>query len=250
MTATAARRLGLFLVLIATLLVAALVLIGRAGADDGDRLPAPANLQVSTERGSLDVSLDWDDVQGADSYRVRWRVSGPGNQLNDGISVQSSNAVITVARFREWVARVQACDSSGCGAPIAKKFRVRRPRAVPDITPLPTDDSHATMPTSTPTPIPTATTAPNTLRVSATASSVTPQVSQPVTLTASVSNAPPGSGPFLRMGVGQGRRLVLAWNGSHTHISRGESRAPVVQGNGELRVRGFGDIGAGHGNLG
>ena len=116
MTATAARRLGLLLALIAALLVAALVLIGRAGADDGDRLPAPAELRVATERGSLDVSLDWDDVEGADSYRVRWRVSGSGNQLNDGISVQSSNAVITVARFREWVARVQACD----------KLRLRR----------------------------------------------------------------------------------------------------------------------------
>ena len=137
------------------------------------------------------MSLDWDDVEGADSYRVRWRVSGPGNELNDGISVQSSAAVITVARYGEWVTRVQACDSAGCSAPIAKKFRVRRPRAVPDITPLPTD-TPTPQPTSTPTPQPTATTAPNTLRVSVTASTVTPLVNRPVTLTASVANAPSG----------------------------------------------------------
>ena len=96
------------------------------------------------------MGLDWSDVEGADSYLVRWRVAGPGNELNDGMRAQSSDAVITVARYGEWVARVQACDSEGCGAPVAKRFRVRRPRAVPDITPLPTE---------TPTPMPTSATA-------------------------------------------------------------------------------------------
>ena len=138
MTATAIRCTALLLALTAALLVAALALIGRAGADDGDGLPAPTGLRVTAERGSLDVSLDWDDVSGAAHYRVRWRPAGPDNNLNDGVQVQSSDAVITVTRYGEWVARVQACDDSGCGAPLAKKFRVRRPRAVPDITPLPT----------------------------------------------------------------------------------------------------------------
>ena len=99
MAAAAAKRSGLYLALIAAILVSGLTLIGQAGADDGDGLPAPTELQVSTERGSLDVALDWDDVPGAASYLVRWRVSGPGNRLNDGISVQSSGAVITVSRF-------------------------------------------------------------------------------------------------------------------------------------------------------
>ena len=156
MTANAIRRTGLLLALTATLLVAALALIGRAGADDGDTLPAPTGLRVVAERGSLDVSLDWDDVSGAAHYWVRWRVSGPDNKLNDGVQVQSSNAAITVAGYGEWVARVQACDDSGCGAPLAKKFRVRRPRAVPDITPLPTA-TPTPLPTATPTPEPTAT---------------------------------------------------------------------------------------------
>ena len=220
MTATAIRRTGLIIALTAALIGAALILIGRAGADDGDGLPAPAKLRVTAERGSLDVSLDWEDVSGADSYRVRWRPAGPDGRLNDGVHVRSSDAVITVARYGEWVARVQACDNGGCGAPAAKKFRVRRPREVPDITPLPTatptPEPTATPtpePTSTPTPLPTATTTPEPtatstslptstpvpgeLRVSVTASSTTPAVNQPVSLTAAVSNAP--AGPSLPM---------------------------------------------------
>ena len=159
MAAVTIRRTGLLLALTATLLAVALVLIGRAGADDGDPLPAPTGLQVTAERGSLDVSLDWDDVSGAAHYWVRWRVSGPDNKLNDGVQVRSSDAVITVTRYGEWVARVQACDDAGCGAPLAKKFRVRRPRAVPDITPLPTS-TPTPLPTATPTPEPTATSTP------------------------------------------------------------------------------------------
>ena len=218
MAAVAIRRLGLLLALTAALLAAVLILIERAGADDGDSLPAPAELRVTAERGSLDVSLDWDDVDGAAQYWVRWRPAGPDNKLNDGVHVQSSNAAITVARFGEWVARVQACDDDGCGAPTAKKFRARKPRAVPDITPLPTStptplptatptplptatptplptSTPTTTPTSTSTPMPTSTPVPGTLQVSVTASSDTVPVNQPVSLTAAVSNAPQDSDP-------------------------------------------------------
>ena len=214
MAAASARRLGLFLALIALLTVTGLTLIGQAGADDGDSLPAPTELRASTERGSLDVALDWDDVDGAASYSVRWRVAEPGNKLNDGINVQSSDAVITVASYGEWVARVQACDDAGCGAPVATKFRVRKPRATPEATPLPTSTptplptaTPTPLPTATPTPLPTATSTPmptstptsvpttGELQVSIAASSVTPLVNQAVTLTATVSNAPSDSGP-------------------------------------------------------
>ena len=207
MAAAAAKRSGLYLALIAAILVAGLTLIGQAGADDGDGLPAPTELQVSTERGSLDVALDWDDVPGASSYLVRWRVAGPGNKLNDGIDVQSSGAVITVSRFGEWVARVQACDDAVCGAPIAAKFRVRKPRATPDATPLPTATpmplptfTPTPQPTSTPTPVPT----PGELQVSIAASTLTPQVNQAVKLSAMVSNAPLDSGPSYRWALYDG----------------------------------------------
>ena len=213
MAATTARRLGMFLALIALLTAAGLTLIGQAGADDGDGLPTPTKLRASTERGSLDVTLDWDDVDGAASYLVRWRVSGSGNRLNDGINVQSSDAVITVARFGEWVARVQACDSAGCGAPVATKFRVRKPRATPDATPLPT-----ATPTPQPTSLPTSTSTPvsttGELQVSIAASTVNPLVNQPVKLTPMISNAPSDSSPSYKWALDDGEGWFSYGTGS------------------------------------
>ena len=84
----------------------------------------PAGLQVETETDSLDVSVDWDDVAGATSYKVRWRVAGPGNALNEGLEVQSSNADITVADYGEWIVRVEACDGADCGSPATLRFEV------------------------------------------------------------------------------------------------------------------------------
>ena len=116
------HAMAVALVGLALLLALAWYAASPAGAQDGeDRLPAPAALQVAAERGSLDVALDWDDVDGAGSYWVRWRVSGPGKKLNDGVHVQSSDAVITVRRYGEWVVRVQACNDAGCGAPSRKE---------------------------------------------------------------------------------------------------------------------------------
>ena len=213
MAATTARRLGLFLALIALLTAAGLTLIGQAGADDGDGLSAPTKLRASTERGSLDVALDWDDVDGAASYLVRWRVAGPDNKLNDGISVQSSDAVITVARFGEWVARVQACDSDGCGAPVAKKFRVRKPRATPDATPLPAS-TPTPQPTSLPTSTPESASASGELQVSISASSLTPLVNQPVKLTPMISNAPSDSSPSYSWALDDGEGWFSYGTGS------------------------------------
>ena len=68
----------------------------------------PAGLRVEAQSGSLDVLVDWDDVPGAESYWVRWRVSGSGNHLNDGVKVRPSAASISVADNGRWLARVQA----------------------------------------------------------------------------------------------------------------------------------------------
>ena len=68
--------------------------------------------------------MDWDDVPGASNYLVRWRVAGPGNSLNTGEQAQSSNADITVDAYGEWVVRVQACNSAGCGSPNTLRFAV------------------------------------------------------------------------------------------------------------------------------
>ena len=107
-------------------------------------------MQADTTSGSLDVSLDWDDVTGASHYLVRWRVAGPGNKLNTGVEAQSSNASITVADYGEWVVRVQACSSAGCGSPITSRFEVE-PATGP--TPEPTPDPAPEL-TLDPTPEP------------------------------------------------------------------------------------------------
>ncbi|MCY3658059.1 MAG: fibronectin type III domain-containing protein, partial [Caldilineaceae bacterium] len=90
----------------------------------------PSGLSISTEPGSLDVSVDWNDVDGSDFYWVRWRpVDGT---LNEGVEVASSDATITVSDYGEWVVRAQACNDSGCGQPVAKRFEVE---SAPEPTP-------------------------------------------------------------------------------------------------------------------
>ena len=131
-----------------------------AGAQDGSAGPPdrPGALRISTEQGSLDVSLTWNGVERAASYWVRWRKSGRGNNLNDGVRVESPSADITLESYGQWVVRVQACNDSGCGKPRAQKFDVE-PEPEPDHTPTPT-------PEPTPTAIP-APARPSGLRVAA-----------------------------------------------------------------------------------
>ena len=112
----------------------------------------PTGLRVVTDAGSLDVSLDWKDVAGADEYLVRWRLSGPGHKLNAGVKVVSSGASITVDDYGEWVVRVEACNDAGCGEPLARRFEVEpAPETTPEPTPEPTPEL---TPEPTPEPAP------------------------------------------------------------------------------------------------
>ena len=93
----------------------------------------PDGLEVTAEPGSLKVALDWDDTEGADSYLVRWRLFGPGNELNEGITVTSSEATIDVDAAAEWVVRIKACNGAGCGPHLAQQFTVEAaPEAEPE----------------------------------------------------------------------------------------------------------------------
>ena len=125
------------------LLIAALALVGLlvalpwaggspAGAQDGqEKVPVrPTGLGVSTEAGSLEVALSWNAVDGATSYKVRWRRSGPGNALNEGVTAQSPSAAITVSDYGRWVVRVEGCNDAGCGPGAAKTALIRQ--AKPD----------------------------------------------------------------------------------------------------------------------
>ncbi len=111
------RFVPLILVLFAVLAVSSTA-AAPAGADNSGDPPArPTGFSVSVEQGSLDVSVGWDDVEGARQYWVRWRLAQPDNKLNEGVKVESSSAAITVDDYGEYVVRVQACNEAGCGGP-------------------------------------------------------------------------------------------------------------------------------------
>ena len=124
----------------------------QAGGDGGTEAPPkPTGLRADSEPGSLEVPLEWDDVDSASSYRVRWRVAGPGNELSEGVEVQSSGAEITVADYGEWVVRVEACNDAGCGLPLSVRVEVSRateptPESTPDPTPAPAADPVSEVP--------------------------------------------------------------------------------------------------------
>ena len=86
----------------------------------------PTGLQVAAQTGSLDVSVDRDDVDRATSYLVRWRAAGPENELNEGVEVESSNADITVSGYGQWVVRVEACNDTGCGPRVPRTVDVEQ----------------------------------------------------------------------------------------------------------------------------
>ena len=133
---------------LATVLVAVgLICVGgRANAEGPPQ--RPTGLRVVAKPGSLQVAADWNDVDGATHYMVRWRAAGPGNKLNTGLEVQSSRADISLADYGEWVVRVEACNDAGCGPRGAQRFAVEAAtEPAPEPTPMPT-----VVPTPTPSP--------------------------------------------------------------------------------------------------
>ena len=147
--------LAALLLALAAALAMALAGTGPASAQDGSDPPAkPTGLSIAIEQGSLDVALDWDDVDGAAHYWVRWRSVDNGEKLNDGIEVETSDASVTVDDYGQWVARVQACNDAGCGKPLAERFTVEPdPESTPEPTPEP---ESAPAPEPPPEPAPTA----------------------------------------------------------------------------------------------
>ena len=87
----------------------------------------PAGLTATATAGSLEVAVDWNDVDGAADYLVRWRPHGPDQDLNDGVRPTSSETQITVSPHGSWVVRVEACNDAGCGQAAALRFEVEEP---------------------------------------------------------------------------------------------------------------------------
>ena len=104
------------------------------------KLPGkPAGLQASTQPGSLEVSLDWNDVEGATEYAVSWRET-EDIRLHGKTRVEASEAVITVRRHGPWAMRVEACNDGGCGEGKLTLVRVEpapEPTAAPEPPPTP-----------------------------------------------------------------------------------------------------------------
>ena len=86
----------------------------------------PTGLRASPKAGSRKVSVDWSAVPGVDHYLVRWREAEAGSPLNLGVKARSSEAVITVNGYGEWVVRVQACGDGVCGKPARLEFEVEQ----------------------------------------------------------------------------------------------------------------------------
>ena len=74
----------------------------------------PENFAVRVQRGQLALSATWDAVEGATSYKLRWRQSGGEFTAANSITVSDTNATITVSGYGEWEVWLQACNDFGC----------------------------------------------------------------------------------------------------------------------------------------
>ncbi|MXY15519.1 MAG: hypothetical protein F4Y57_00515 [Acidobacteria bacterium] len=175
------RRLPALVLLVLAVLAATWSGGNPAVAADAEAPGKPAGLRIATEHGSLDVALDWDDVDGAARYWVRWRAAGSGEKLNEGVETTSSEASIRVAGYGQWVARVQACNDAGCGKPLSRKFLVEQ---APEPTPDPAAEPELKKPAEPA----------RALRVSISANPASPEVNQYANLNATISNIPSDSG--------------------------------------------------------
>ena len=206
------RILAVLALVVAVAVSAVFISYSPAHAFQGAQPPAkPAGLSVSPTPGSLDVGVDWDEVDGAAEYWVRWRFVQPDHKLNEGVRVGSSATTITLAEYGEWVVRVQACNDTGCGAPLAKRFAVE-PASEPTLTPEPTST-----PEPTPEPTPEATPEPTPeLQVSIAADATELEVNEEVTLAAVFTNAPADSSPTYRWQLDLGGG---SWHSSGTEAT-------------------------------
>jgi len=169
------------------------------GQDEPQPPAAPGGLHVSTEIGSLDVDVDWDDVDDATRYVVRWRTAEPGGKLNKGEEVSVSRAEITVAGTGAWVVRVQACNDAGCGTPSAEKFEVE-PAPEPESTPEPESEPEPVADTENAQ-------AQTELTVSVRASATAPFAGEQVRFSADIDGAPEGEQPTYQWELSYGGDL-------------------------------------------
>ena len=97
----------------------------KRDSDGGDPAPgldglavtppgAPENFAVSVKRGQLNLWAKWNAVEGATSYKLRWRQSGGEFTAANAITVSDTSATITVSGYGQWEVQLQACNDAGC----------------------------------------------------------------------------------------------------------------------------------------
>ena len=96
------------------------------------------NLEVIADPGQLDLLATWDEVDGATSYKLRWRESGGEFETDDAAIASDATWNVTVSDYGPWEVRVQACNDAGCGPEAAitveavRAASLRLKRAVDD----------------------------------------------------------------------------------------------------------------------
>ena len=80
-----------------------------------------------SEPGSKSLLATWDEVEGATSYKLRWREDGGEFETDNAATVSGvAMGVITVPDYGQWELRVRGCNDSGCGAEAAATVDVVR----------------------------------------------------------------------------------------------------------------------------
>ena len=74
------------------------------------------NFAINATPGSVDLLATWDEVEGATSYRLRWRKSGGEFGADDAATATDAIHVITVSGSGRWEVRLRGCNESGCGS--------------------------------------------------------------------------------------------------------------------------------------
>ena len=88
----------------------------------------PQNFAVTaTTWAALDISAAWDALDGADTYKLRWRLANGEFEAGNAATVSETNATITVPEPGEWEVRLQGCSAAGCGTEAALQFTVSPP---------------------------------------------------------------------------------------------------------------------------
>ena len=84
----------------------------------------PQNFVVSATQVSLDLAATWDALEGATSYKLRWRLDGGEFGANDESTVTETEATVTLSTHGRWEVHLQGCNVAGCGPAVVLQFTV------------------------------------------------------------------------------------------------------------------------------